>query len=530
MRRLLAAVVPARFRTRLRRLHPDQAVAARGFDAAFYLRTYPDVAEAGDDPLEHYLAHGWRELRDPSAEFSTRAYLEAFPDLAESGVNPFVHYLTNGRPRVVQAEHPLGFRYEVISALVPMDERVAPVLEAAAARRPDAPGRLAEAFATSRGGLAALHVTVSHDNYAANIGGVQLAIGLEAARIADQGRDHLHLYPAVAAPVVRARGEPGLLGVVWNGARVGEFTPADIAGELGAVAGGAATARSFAIHSLLGHEADETADILAAAGLTEGDFWLHDFASVCAGYHLLRDDVEDCAAPPPESAACSICVYGDWRARHLRAHARLFARLRLTVVSPSQSALDLWRRASDLPAKGLEVRPHAVLVERGAAPEPEAGRPFVVAYAGLPAAHKGWPIFRRLGVRFADDPRYAFVHLGSRPDMAFSPAFEQVSATAADPRAMQAALERVRPDAVLVWPLCRETFSFVAYEAVAAGCAIVTGPDSGNVAAFVEAGDHGVVLADEAALLAAFETGEIMALARGTRRPRLYDLAAGATA
>ncbi|PZQ64166.1 MAG: hypothetical protein DI570_06345 [Phenylobacterium zucineum] len=525
MRRLLAAVVPARLRGRLRRLHPDQAIAARGFDAAFYLRAYPDVAEAGDDPLEHYLAHGWREGRDPSAEFSTRAYIEAFPELADGATNPFVHYLTNGRPRVIQAEHPLGFRYEVISALIPMEDRVAPVAKATAALRPDAPHLLAEAFAVSRGGLAALHVTVSHDNYAANVGGVQLAIGLEATRIAEAGRDHLHLYPAVASPVVRAPGEPGLLGVVWNGEKIGDFAPAEIARVLGEAARGPAAARTFAIHSLLGHEADETADILAAAGLTEGLFWLHDFASVCAGYHLLRDDVEDCAAPPPGSAACGICVYGDWRARHTEAHARLFARLRLTVVSPSQSALDLWRRASDLPARALEVRPHAVLVERGPAPEPDPARPFVVAYAGLPAAHKGWPIFRRLGVRLADDPRYAFTHLGSRPDMAFSPAFEPVSATAADPRAMQAALERVRPDVVLLWPLCRETFSFVAYEAVAAGCAIVTGPDSGNVAAFVEAGDHGAVLADEAALLAAFESGEILRLARRTRQPRLYDLA-----
>jgi hypothetical protein len=527
MRRLLAAVTPARLRGRLRKLHPDQAIAARGFDKAFYLRTYPDVAEAGGDPLEHYLAHGWIEGRDPSADFSTRAYLEAFPQVVESGVNPLLHYLTNGRPKVIAAENPLGFRYDLIASLVPMADRVEPVRKAAAARKADPIGRLAEALARSRGGLVALHVTFSHDDYSANIGGVQLAIGLEAARMEAAGRDHLHVYPAIPWPVVRVAGDPGLLGVIWNGARVGEFAPADVIQALGAAAGGVATSRSFAIHSLLGHAADETADILAAAGLSEGLFWLHDFASVCAGYHLMRDDVEDCAAPPADSAACGICVYGDWRARHTEAHARLFARLALTVVSPSQAALDLWRRASDLPARALEVRPHAALSDRDEAPLPEADRPFVIAYAGLPVAHKGWPIFRRLGVKLADDRRYAFVHLGSRPDMAFSPAFEAVSVTASEPRAMQAALERVKPDAVLIWPLCRETFSFVAYEAVAAGCAVITGPDSGNVAAFVESGGHGAVIDDEAALMAAFESGEILELARRQRRPRLYDLTPG---
>jgi hypothetical protein len=89
---------------------------------------------------------------------------------------------------------------------------------------------------------------------------------------------------------------------------------------------------------------------------------------------------------------------------------------------------------------------------------------------------------------------------------------------------MADALEGAEADAVLVWPLCRETFSFVAYEAVAAGCAVVTGPDSGNVQAFVAEGGHGLVL-DEAALTAAFESGSILELARARRRPMLYDLA-----
>ena len=90
---------------------------------------------------------------------------------------------------------------------------------------------------------------------------------------------------------------------------------------------------------------------------------------------------------------------------------------------------------------------------------------------------------------------------------------------------MQEALEKHEIDAVVIWPLCRETFSFVAYEAVAAGAAIIAGPDSGNVAAFTEAGGHGLVLSDEDALAASFDSGEIAALSRSARKPALYDLA-----
>ncbi|WP_428390619.1 hypothetical protein [Lichenicoccus sp.] len=35
------------------------------FDPGFYLRSYPDVAAAGLDPLEHYMVQGFREARRP---------------------------------------------------------------------------------------------------------------------------------------------------------------------------------------------------------------------------------------------------------------------------------------------------------------------------------------------------------------------------------------------------------------------------------------------------------------------------------
>jgi hypothetical protein len=206
------------------------------------------------------------------------------------------------------------------------------------------------------------------------------------------------------------------------------------------------------------------------------------------------------------------------------AHARLFERLALTVAAPSQVTLDLWTRASGLRAAATVVLPHARLRETGPAPAPPAGRPFRLAYAGLPIPHKGWPIFRALAVKFADDPRNEFLHLGARRDPRMPVTFEAVSAGPDRPQAMHEALTAAAPDAVLVWPLCRETFSFVAYEAVAAGCAVITGPDSGNVAAFVSETGHGRVLASEAALAEAFESGAILELGRARRRPMLYEL------
>lgn len=75
------------------------APALHGFDPVFYLRENPDVASARIDPTEHFLSFGWREGRDPSPFFSTKAYLAANPEVATSGRNPLLHFLEEGFAR-----------------------------------------------------------------------------------------------------------------------------------------------------------------------------------------------------------------------------------------------------------------------------------------------------------------------------------------------------------------------------------------------------------------------------------------------
>ena len=64
------------------------------FDSAFYLATYPDIAQAGADPYQHFMNHGWREGRDPSASFRTLYYRDFHLDGAET--NPLTHYIESG--------------------------------------------------------------------------------------------------------------------------------------------------------------------------------------------------------------------------------------------------------------------------------------------------------------------------------------------------------------------------------------------------------------------------------------------------
>jgi len=69
------------------------------FDAEYYLRSNPDIAELNVDPLTHYLESGCRERRDPSAKFSTEHYLSQCGALGEAPDNALLHYLTVGAER-----------------------------------------------------------------------------------------------------------------------------------------------------------------------------------------------------------------------------------------------------------------------------------------------------------------------------------------------------------------------------------------------------------------------------------------------
>lgn len=67
------------------------------FSEAYYTAAYPDVAESEIDPLHHYVRYGWRENRNPSAEFDTWFYNKSYPQHAVGPAGGFLHYVRNGQ-------------------------------------------------------------------------------------------------------------------------------------------------------------------------------------------------------------------------------------------------------------------------------------------------------------------------------------------------------------------------------------------------------------------------------------------------
>lgn len=66
------------------------------FDEKWYLHHYPDIAEAGCDPIVHYVKFGAKEGRNPSSAFDSRWYLRNHLDVAKAEFNPLLHYIKFG--------------------------------------------------------------------------------------------------------------------------------------------------------------------------------------------------------------------------------------------------------------------------------------------------------------------------------------------------------------------------------------------------------------------------------------------------
>jgi spore maturation protein CgeB/GT2 family glycosyltransferase len=66
------------------------------FDSDWYLKENPDVSQGGVNPLEHYCSFGAAEGRDPHPLFDSELYLKEHPEVANARLNPLVHFVVYG--------------------------------------------------------------------------------------------------------------------------------------------------------------------------------------------------------------------------------------------------------------------------------------------------------------------------------------------------------------------------------------------------------------------------------------------------
>jgi hypothetical protein len=478
--------------------HLPRETARKFFDAAFYSSKVGAHFASEDEALDHFLASGDRGLVDPSPHFSAEYYFMNVMKTSRVSESPLGHFVRKGRKRGALANPMLQPKLNAIDSAKPADVRTREWL---VARKPNVLGdeALEEALEdTLLSDSTGFMVSVSHDDYLENVGGIQLCLAEEQGHAEAAGMNYVHLAPMQALLTLDAQTNLAsiVLRISCNGEKIGTASAASILGALEKLRAGSTLRWVFALHHLLGHSEAFLLDAARRLTFDATYYWLHDYLFACEQYNLLRNDYDFCNAPPISSSACELCVQGQRRAAHLKQMTRLFGALNPHILAPSDSVADAWRSSSTLPHAGLTVVPHTKPVFKGKIVNYTAGgdgkRPIRIGYVGYPLYHKGWPAFELLAWSFSEDARYDFVHLGAHSKPGSRIPHHAAKATADDRDATIRALRDAAVDVVMIWPAWPETFSIVTAEAIAAGAMIITHPKSGNCIALAE--KHGRAL------------------------------------
>lgn len=493
------------------------------FDANFYLGKYRDVLDSGLDPLQHYCDTGWREGRDPNSKFSTSFYLQANDDVADAGVNPFWHYVKFGKAEGRTPRHPGGSVIERLNAMKPLSNWKQPNTNPNEKDGQITISELRKYLFRPKWNLnEGLAVSVSHDNYLENSGGVQFCIDQEESKYRQRNWTYLQFSPVQKLPILSSPVlDPNYqIEVVVNGKLIGKCPITTLINCLKGMREEIPDIQ-VVIHHAMGHVHRRLIELIESAGRSECFLWLHDYFTICPSFTLSRNLVEYCNAPELTSNACQLCYFGEVRAIHLAWIRELFVSVKVHLISPSEVAYQIWSGRTYLKPASVNIIPHMSLEWKNKErTEKTESRCITVGFVGTPALHKGWDVFEQLVEQYQSSGDYRFVFFGIAPITNAGIDRVPIRVSAKDPDAMITAIANECCDLVLHWASWPETFSFSTYEALSAGAFVLTNTISGNVAATIRRTGCGMIFESKDELLAFFDSEDLGVLVDDVRRKR----------
>jgi hypothetical protein len=429
----------------------NQEADLEWFDADFYLRSYQDVEEAGISALAHFVRDGHREGRYPNVsiadEFSLRTdtkrvlLARSVPAQAcDDGPDEVLHRRTGSS-----------------------------VVSEAVDRRLIGSGKIIIAFA--------------HDDYVENVGGIQIVSAREEAMFRDLGDTYISVFPSRRSLALSASSPEDFFVQCRIGGELldGAFPLIDFAHAFS----DCLADRSVVVvmHSVLGHSPEAIMELIELLQPSVACWWIHDYSVHCQNYRLTRNDVNWCGDPAPDSQSCQLCSFGLVRGQHLERVRSLIDGVDWVLAAPSEVAAEQSVSGSTPVSRRPLVIPHGAIWRDGTTRDACSEREKVrIAFVGHPSPLKGWNRFLSFISQAGQDAdNFEFFHFGIGDQSFPGVSFVELKPESDGRSAATEMLLRYRVDAVLNFVDGKETFNFVTFEAMAAGCCIVTSSGSGNV-------------------------------------------------
>ena len=353
-------------------------------------------------------------------------------------------------------------------------------------------------------------IACSHDNYLETAAGVQIYMNNERKAFSLRSVSYLQIHPqtpvSLYAPI-----DDILLNVCLNTELICTVTAKEFI-RLGGMLARQNNVECVGviIHHLLNWSLQVLDQFLREINNEKLFFWLHDYYICCPQVNLLRNDKEFCNKPDIESNSCMICMHGNMR-RSNSEHLKLFLnKYHFTFLAPSKVVRSII--VSEYPElKDKIIVSHLLnIIKRENKRDrvlKDLNDPLYklkIAYLGVPKRYKGWDTWRLFVDSSVSSP-YKCVYLSTEK---VSVPEEHIYINALNNNNKDSIINlliRHKVDIVILWSIWPETFSFTLYEAIAAGCFIITNPLSGNIAAYVRENSCGIVLKSEKDLISLFE-------------------------
>ena len=449
---------------------------ANKVDEAYY-RSYFANENIGDCQA-HFDETGWRIGLNPTPWFNTNFYLKYYDDVANSGMNPFTHFVTQG---YLEKRVPNNLDLNKFNSILKGQS-----IETESRSWTDLSRRyqnielpvVKKNILMKKIKNGSLVVSVGHSRYLRDVGGIQLYTYIEAEKFKELRMNYLHVSPSVVLPVLAEQSSRDLyVNITLNNEEIaGDLLLSDLP-DLVSDLTPEIRPEALILNSLFGWHPE-----LLEGAIREIDplrsYWIfHDYSSFCSNPRLSFEDAESCNNPKLGSNICSTCRYGLERDSHVSRVSSLRESRNWQFVTPSNSASKNVSKFLRMDPKLVRTIPHG-RVKVGSKQRVFQRKPRI-AYVGHPVAAKGWlnfVNFVNLGLQHFDFFHFGAVDAGER-----GISFSRLVNDFEDLFSARNLLVNYQIDAVFVCPTWQETFCFVVYDALSAGCQIICNSASGNV-------------------------------------------------
>ena len=353
-------------------------------------------------------------------------------------------------------------------------------------------------------------ICISNSDYMTAVGGSEKLILEEEKQFLDSGVSYVHLYPHKHSfQPIGATKFNKFVGVNIDNKKFGVLDIIYVIGILNLVVRKSSNGLlGIHIHHLMGWSMITVNTILETIKAFNVRFFVHDYYSVCHQYNLLRHDLSYCGGGHiDECGHCSDCEHFGGRLNHFRTFDDFFKNIHCEIVAPSATAAKVWGDSYSNFRSRIRVIPHQVLIDSGhdqmkrLKQLSDSNYKAKIAYVGYPAVHKGSHLWEKI----VDDRvlcrSYNLYVFGLSHPKRRHVTVVPVNFHDDGIEGMEDALLKHGIDAVFLWSICAETYSYTLHESMAANCMILTNSISGNIAAVVKKTNRGVIFESDAQLL-----------------------------